>query len=489
MGEVFVARLTGVGNFEKRVALKFLLPHLADSAELVRRFHEEARLAARMHHPNIVEIFDVGEADGRPFIAMQLVDGVTLGRLLRDLSKQGVELPLPIVRLLGTGLCEALGYAHGLADGQGKPLQVVHRDVTPGNILVSRNGAVLLTDFGIARIHDGSMTEPGVVRGKAAYVAPEQVTRSSRIDARADVYSAALTLYEALTGVHPFKRDHFSESLKAVVEGKVEPIESLRQDVTPGLADALRKALSRKPEERFASAKAFREALVDGPVATSPELAEFVLSHCSEALETAEGEELAEGTRSVITVTPTQLELPAQQLAPPPPARSWSRGKALVAVAALLLISGLSWGVYTSQQPKTEAPLTIAAVVEPPRVAPKPKPVEVAQPKLDPDPPIPAPEDPKPEPPSVRPVPVVVAKRPTPVKQPLPAVKVGYLSADASPWAEVMLGGKLLDRTPFAKFPLPAGKHTLLFKGPGGETKKRTVTVNEGAVTAVRVEF
>lgn len=485
MGEVFVARLTGVGNFEKRVALKFLLPHLADSAELVRRFHEEARLAARMHHPNIVEIFDVGEADGRPFIAMQLVDGVTLGRLLRDVAKQGVELPLPIVRLLGTGLCEALGYAHGLADGQGRPLQVVHRDVTPGNILVSRNGAVLLTDFGIARIHDGSMTEPGVVRGKAAYVAPEQVTRSSRVDARADVYSAALTLYEALTGVHPFKRDHFSESLKAVVEGKIEPIESLRQDVTPGLANALRKALSRKPEERFVSAKAFREALADGPVATGPELAEFVLTHCGEALEHLEGEELAEGTRSVITVTPTQLELPAQQLAPPPPARS-SKRMVFIAVAALLLISGLSWGVYASQQQQQQQqqPLTIPSVVDP-----QPKPVEVAQPKLDSDLPL---EDPKPEPPSVKPVPTVVTKRPIPVKQqppPTAAVKVGYLSADASPWAEVMLGGKLLDRTPFAKFPLPAGKHTLLFKGPGGETRKRTVTVNEGAVTAVRVEF
>ncbi|MFT3711412.1 MAG: serine/threonine-protein kinase [Archangium sp.] len=488
MGEVFVARLTGVGNFEKRVALKFLLPHLSDSSELVRRFHEEARLAARMHHPNIVEIFDVGEADGRPFIAMQLVDGVTLGRLQRDVMKSGAKMPLSIVRLIGTGLCEALGYAHGLADGQGKPLMVVHRDVTPGNILVSRNGAVLLTDFGIARIHDGSMTEPGLVRGKAAYVAPEQVTRASRLDARADVYSAALTLYEALTGVHPFKREHFSESLTAVVEGKIAPIASLRSDVSPALAAALHKALSKRPEERFPNARAFREALVDGPVATAPELAEFVRAHCGEALVEDAGEPVAEGTRSVITVTPTQLELPAPIVALPPEGESSSRGRLLGfgALVGLAILGVISWGVLASHKP---AEVTVEPEVTLPGPKPKPTPPEaVVQPEA-------------PKPPEiavvkadvVEPEPVVKKRPLQPKNAPPPvapaAVKVGYLSADASPWAEVLMGGKLLDRTPFAKFPLPAGKHVLVFRGPGGETKKRNVIVSEGAVTAVRVEF
>ena len=158
MGEVFVARRTGMGNFEKRVALKLLLPHLVSSPELVQRFHEEARLAARMHHPNIVEIFDVGESGGRPFIAMQLVDGVTLGKLVREAGRRGERLPLPIVRHIATGLCEALQYAHALTDGKGRALQVVHRDVTPGNILISRNGAVLLADFGLASARGAATT-------------------------------------------------------------------------------------------------------------------------------------------------------------------------------------------------------------------------------------------------------------------------------------------------------------------------------------------
>jgi serine/threonine-protein kinase len=363
----------------------------------------------------------------------------------------------------------------------------VHRDVTPGNILVSRNGAVLLTDFGIARIHDGSMTEPGLVRGKAAYVAPEQVTRASRLDARADLYSLALTLYEALTGVHPFKRDQFSESLKAVVEGRIEPLEALRPDVTPGLAAALRKALSRRPEDRFPTARAFREALVDGPVATAPELAEFVRTHSGEALELETRDERVEGTRSVVTVTPTQLELPAQALAPAAsPAPSSSRG-ALVALGALVglaVLGVVSWAVLPSQ--KGEVRDVASQTVAPPQ---PPEPVKLTPVSAEVEAPPKAPEVEVVKPPEPKPA----VRRPSP-RPPGPpaapsAVKVGYLSADASPWAEVLLGGKLLDRTPFAKFPLPTGKHVLLFRGPGGETRKRTVTVSEGAVTAVRVEF
>lgn len=484
MGEVFVARRTGMGNFEKRVALKLLLPHLVSSPDLVQRFHEEARLAARMHHPNIVEIFDVGESEGRPFIAMQLVDGVTLGKLVREAGRRGERLPLPIVRHIATGLCEALQYAHGLTDGKGKALHVVHRDVTPGNILISRNGAVLLADFGIARIRDGSMTQPGVFRGKAAYVAPEQVLGHARIDARADIYSAALTLYEALTGEHPFKREQAKDSLKAVIEAKMAPVEQLRDDVKPRMAAALKKALSFQPEDRFSSAREFREAFVDGPSATAPELVDFVARFAPPDEDDAE-DAVVEGTKSILTVTPTQLELPAQLIAPPPPASRRGLG-VLVAVLALGAVGAVAAWVLATPS------VVPAQVVPPPSVAVPEARVDagvaVAAVEVEPE---------VPEPPVVE-EPVVPAPtprpRPTPKKVNKPvvanaALRVGYLSADAAPWAEVSLGGKVLDRTPFSKFPVPVGRHTLVFKGPKGETRQRVVTVSEGEVTAVRVEF
>lgn len=469
MGEVFVARRTGAGDFEKRVALKLLLPHLASSPKLVQDFHAEARLAARMHHPNIVEIFDVGEADGRPFIAMQLVDGVTLSRLMREVQKRGDRLPLHLARLIGTGLCEALTYAHALTDGQGKPLRVVHRDVTPGNVLVSRNGAVLLTDFGIARVRDGSLTDPGVLRGKAAYLAPEQVLNDAPTDARADIYSAALTLYEAISGTHPYKRESMNDAVMAVIKGEVPRIETLRSDITPQLAAALHQGLARKPEARFAVARELREALADGPVATAPELAEYVMRYCADSLaQPLQPEEpTGQGTRSVVMVTPTLLQLPKEIVVPAAKRRS----PLLFGVPLLLVLVGFGgWWLMRAPEPAapvvTTPPEVIAAVQVEDTPAPEPEPEPVVR--------------------AIAPAPKRVLKR---APAPPPAMRVGYLTADASPWAEVLLAGRVIDRTPFVRYPLPAGKHTLVFRGPGGAVQERAVSVSAGKITAVRVDF
>jgi eukaryotic-like serine/threonine-protein kinase len=484
MGEVFVARRTGAGDFEKRVALKLLLPHLASSPRLVQDFHAEARLAARMHHPNIVEIFDVGEADGRPFIAMQLVDGVTLSRLMREVHKRGEKLPLHLARLIGTGLCEALTYAHALTDGQGEPLRVVHRDVTPGNVLVSRNGAVLLTDFGIARVRDGSLTDPGVLRGKAAYLAPEQVLNDAPTDARADIYSAALTLYEALTGTHPYKRESMNDAVAAVIKGELPPIESLRGDLTPGLVKALHQALARRPEERFSSAKELREGLADGPVATAPQLAEFVMKYCADSLQQPlEPEEpTGQGTRSVVMVTPTQLQLPPSVVVAQP-AVGKRRGGLVAALMALVVVLGGAGAWWMRASEEVAVPREVAAVT--PKVVPIPAPVQepvAVQVDQPPQPTVAAP--------APTPVPVLkrTAKRFVVPAAPV-AVRVGYLTADASPWAEVLLSGRVIERTPFVRYPLPVGKHTLVFRGPGGAVQERSVSVAAGKITAVRVDF
>ncbi|MDX2009427.1 MAG: protein kinase [Myxococcaceae bacterium] len=540
MGEVFVAKKTGTGDFEKHVALKLLLPHLTASADAVRRFYDEARLAARMRHPNIVEIFDVGEAEGRPFLAMQLVEGVSLSQHLRHLAEQKLTVPLPIVRAIALSVCEALGYAHTLTDAKGLPLRLVHRDVTPSNILLSFTGAVQLTDFGIARIGDDG-TRSGALQGKAAYIAPEQLTHEAELDARADLYSAAVTLYELLTGVSPFRRGTQDETFKAVLAGKAPPIRAARPDITPGLEAALARAMSRRPAERFPDAVSFRKALLDGPVASAPELAEHVRLVAAPFAQRPHEEEASQqaGTRSQV------LRVTHSVSADPPPRpditeRTPRARGPLIAAVVLSAVIAVSLGIGLTRRELVVEPgtgpagtrdgggATVVAIAAPGaspverpvgrevdtglEVAPPPGRTNlgasgVADPTDRPSGPAPAVEDgPRRADRSVgssldvRPGPPGTDRRPArpprPVKATAPPgpataqpVRIGYLAADAVPWADVMVDGEPVDRTPFSKYPLPVGRHAITFRAPDGRTEVRTVAISEGATSSVRVEF
>jgi serine/threonine protein kinase len=461
MGEVYLARRTTAADFTKRVAVKLLLPHLCEEPELVQRFLEEARLSALMHHPNIVEIFDLGETEGRPFIVMQAVEGLSLAQLLSQAQKTGETLPLPLVRLVITGVCEALAYAHALRAPSGEALGIIHRDVTPSNILLSAAGAVLLMDFGIAKAHGARVvTEPGKVRGKATWLAPEQALLRP-VDHRADLYSAGLTFYSALAGDNPFRRNTDVEVLHAVVAAeRPAPISALRGDVTADMSRALARALAYAPDDRFPDARAMREALVDGPVATAPELGQWVQRFGGDALErlrdTLPGEQ-PQGTSSLggsTTQTTTEPQLPVRR-------RRWP----MLAAAAGVLALGLAVGGLL----RREAP--------PGRVAPPPRQAS----------PAPKAEDAIPEEPEVELEPNAPAQ---PHKShPRPALAVGYVTADADPWANVLENGRVLERTPFARFPLPPGRHTLVFQGPNGVERSRAVRVEPGRETTLRVDM
>lgn len=518
MGEVFVARRRGQGDFEKDVALKLLLPHLVTDAEFTQRFFDEARLVARMNHPNIVQLFDVGDADGRPYLAMALVESISLGSLLKAARARNEQLPVPVIRYIALCLLEALGYAHALTGPNG-PLNVVHRDVTPSNILVSTAGAVMLTDFGIARAHTNvHQTQPGRVRGKFAYMAPEHAT-SRPLDLRADLWSAGVTLYEALTLVSPFTRGADVDTMDAVIRSTPALASALRKDVTPGLAKGLARALSKDPAERFASAKAMREALLDGPVATAPELADLVQRWCGAELRArfggvASGPELP-GTLSVPRITPVrpndgpvpQVEdrHTAATVALPAQRRVWPF--VALGVGLAVAVAAVVFALQPTQTPPAQQPI----VTRPPPPLPKPEPI--AAPVVEPEPVEPlAVLTPTPEP-ALAPEPVKAGttrtkkqKTKTPVEKtptvasvapnveasrPPPPVelKVGYLTADAAPWATVLLDGKVLDRTPLSRFPVPEGAHTLVFRAADGREKTRPIQVEAGKVTTERVEF
>ncbi|MBN1206079.1 MAG: serine/threonine protein kinase [Myxococcaceae bacterium] len=261
MGEVFVAVERGEGGSEKPLAMKLLLRHLSDEPQVVKMFLDEARLCARMSHPNIVQILDLGREEGRYFLAMELVRGVSLVHLVRVLAEQRRTLSAPMMLHVARRLLDALHYAHTLKGADGKRLGLIHRDVTPHNILVSMTGEVKLTDFGIAKVQAAvGQTRPGVVRGKIDYLAPEQL-RFERLDSRVDLFTAGLTLVFMATGRSPFARNSTQETLKAVQNEPLPLLEVLRPDLPRPLLEAITRATEKDPSRRFPSARAFREAL------------------------------------------------------------------------------------------------------------------------------------------------------------------------------------------------------------------------------------
>ena len=256
MAEVFLARQQGVEGFERRVAIKRILPHLSDSAEFRTMFLDEARLAAQLSHPNIIHIYDFGKVDDYYFIAMEYVEGVDLGRLIKQARTSPVPFVL-IARLLADA-CAGLHYAHNITDGSGTRLKVVHRDVTPQNVLVTFDGIVKVVDFGIAKATwQASRTRPGVVKGKYAYMSPEQV-EGRPLDARSDIFSVGICMYELMTGMPLYRRDNVTEAMKEIRDGKPIHPEHHRSGIPPELTAVLKRALETSRDTRYASAAAMQ---------------------------------------------------------------------------------------------------------------------------------------------------------------------------------------------------------------------------------------
>ena len=315
MAEVFLARQQGVEGFERRVAIKRILPHLSDSTEFRTMFLDEARLAAQLSHPNIIHIYDFGKVDDYFYIAMEYVDGVDLGRLIKQARTSPVPFEL-IARTLAD-ICAGLHYAHNISDGAGKRLNVVHRDVTPQNVLVTYDGIVKVVDFGIAKATwQASRTRPGVVKGKYAYMSPEQVEGRS-LDARSDVFSAGICMYELMTGMPLFRRDNVTEAMKEIRDGKPIHPEHHRADIPPELLAILKKSLETSRDQRYATAAAMQLELERylksaAGMATPVLIGEFLRR---EAPAVSQGELLVEGADG----EPVSVPKSQKPTEPPPP--------------------------------------------------------------------------------------------------------------------------------------------------------------------------
>jgi hypothetical protein len=269
MAEIFLARLSGGGKgheaFEKLVVVKRILPQHALDPELLRMFTDEARLSATLTHPHITELYDVGTDGDTPFFAMEYVHGSNLRQLMQAHARATARdnEPLPLAHAIGIVAAAAAGlhHAHAKTGAAGEPLHIVHRDVSPSNVLVSYDGAVKVSDFGIAKwAYQRTQTQEGALKGKFAYMSPEQC-RGKALDARSDVFALGTLLYELTTGAPPFSADTDFEILNKIVAGAPEPPAWREGTYPPALAAIVMRALAREPEARTPTAQALQVEL------------------------------------------------------------------------------------------------------------------------------------------------------------------------------------------------------------------------------------
>ena len=277
MGEVYRAKMVTAGSVEKSVALKLVRSEYAQNPSFVEMFVNEARVAMSMSHANVVQSFDVGRIDDRWFITMEYVEGVTLGQLSRVCrDRLGQPVPIRHVMTAAVEALKGLDYAHRLRADDGRHLQIVHCDVSPGNILVSYEGEVKVADFGVAKSQLAAEDDSLTIRGKIAYMPPEQLL-AAPLDARADLYAMGVVLYELLAGRRPYRAASPGELMTEVLRGDPPPL----SDVPDELSAIVRRAMAPERDDRFPNAATMRQALeqvamASGYLLSSPDLADFV---------------------------------------------------------------------------------------------------------------------------------------------------------------------------------------------------------------------
>ncbi|MFN7134062.1 MAG: serine/threonine protein kinase [Myxococcales bacterium] len=332
MGEVWLARLKGLAGVDKICVVKKILPHLSEDPQFVSRFLDEAKVVVHLAHGNIAQVFEMGQEDEQYYMAMEYVEGRPLAKVVQRLRQTGQPFPLELAVFIGIKLCDALAYAHGKKDPSGQPLNVVHRDISPANILISYSGEVKVIDFGAAlSTMKESETAPRVVIGNLSYMSPEQAQKK-QVDQRADIYSASVVLWE-LTSWHqmPVSGDYVERWRKAAYP-KFQPPSMYRPQVPAELDRAIMKGLAPKAEDRLQNAEELRDELQRCLAALAPDTSQSSLGAFVSDLFARE----AEGERAFVAGAGPARRPPAgePELVTSPnvldadrePTRTWSPG-------------------------------------------------------------------------------------------------------------------------------------------------------------------
>ncbi len=276
MAEIHLARLAGEGGFEKVVVVKRLLPELVASPAYVAMFLDEGKLVARLDHPNICEVFELGRDGAEYYLAMPYLDGVAVHELIARPRDPDRVAQLRVAAGVIVQACEGLHHAHELRGADGEPAHLVHRDVSPSNLFVTASGTVKVLDFGIAKVRGGAATEAGMIKGKQQYMAPEQLLGDA-VDRRCDVFALGIVLYELATHQRLFKRPSDYLAARAILEEPIPRADAADPAIPAALADVIAKALSRAPGDRYATARALGEAVASAiPPAGAAEIAAVV---------------------------------------------------------------------------------------------------------------------------------------------------------------------------------------------------------------------
>ena len=255
MAEVFRAESAGLEGFKKTVAIKRVLPHLSEKKQFIGMFLDEARLSAHLSHSNCVQVFDIGVGDNTYFIVMEFVDGADLKAIIDQARRGGKPFPLELGALICLRICEGLSYAHEAGDGHGHTLGIVHRDMSPPNVLITRHGEVKIVDFGLAKANSQlEKSEPGIIKGKFSYLSPEAAL-GQPIDHRTDIFAVGIILWEMLAGRRLFLGDSDLDTVRQVQAARIPPIKQFHPHATPELERVLAKALARDPQQRYQSAR------------------------------------------------------------------------------------------------------------------------------------------------------------------------------------------------------------------------------------------
>lgn len=262
MAEVFRAESEGLQGFRKQVAIKRVLPHLSEKKKFISMFLDEARLSAHLSHSNCVQVFDIGVGDNAYFIVMEFVDGANLKSIAESLKKLGREFPVNAAAHIALEICKGLSYAHELTDPQGVPVDIVHRDMSPPNVLITKYGEIKIVDFGLAKATSQlEKSEPGIIKGKFSYLSPE-AAMGQEVDLRTDIFAVGIILWELLAGTRLFLGETDFQTVKKVQQAHVPSISQINPGVTPELERIVNRALARDPKERYQTARDLGQDLV-----------------------------------------------------------------------------------------------------------------------------------------------------------------------------------------------------------------------------------
>jgi eukaryotic-like serine/threonine-protein kinase len=489
MGEVYLAELEPVPGVRKLAAVK-LLKDVGLDPGAEGAFAAEARLAALISHPNVVQLVDAGVSDDTPWLAMEYVAGLSLNELLRA---SATALPPWVGARIIADACAGLHAVHEATNECGEPLKIVHRDVTPHNVLIGWDGIVKVTDFGVARSAlQSTVTKTGTVKGKLAYMAPEQAS-GAQVDRRADVFALGILLFETLTGKKLFKSHNATETLAKVLRCELPPLAEVAPQLSPELRQIIARALERDPAARYASAREMQRALeaalrtagvVIGPLDVAEVIASLLPARVREHEAWLREHSRDRPERSVsgahsrqradLTAAPTSAATidATLELAPAAPQRWGWRWPLAVALGVLLTFGAALFSWSRLREPSLASPISAATAS-----------MHVAElelvPQMDPLPEPPAPSAPAAEP-RAQPA------RPAPVA----AREYGTLNVGSAPvWARVFVDGRAVGATPIAGLRLPAGTHLVEARPKGKPAQRRSVKVPANSSASVHFRF